>query len=183
MAARLLQGPTCDACQVPKRAAVAISSALTASRPAAVRGAVNFAFDAVSYMRVGRSDAGVPLVSLVLPVATHAARDAREALDELEADDVLGMLVSELALDAQAERRAVLDGQRLVVELVGEKRLRMHRVQHVDAFVVEPGTVVLHRIGAIEHDVSRLRFDTGRFEQRGEPRALPLADRAPALDA
>ena len=69
----------------------------------------------------------------------------------------LAMLVAQLALDAQPDRRAVLDRQRRVVELVGEDRLRMVGVVEVDAFVVRLGAVILHRVGAIEHHVARLR--------------------------
>src|SRR5690349_24549293 len=66
------------------------------------------------YMRkpvVVGSDARVPLVPLVLPVAAVSAGDVREALDELDAHHVLRVLVAQLALDAKADRRAVPDRQ------------------------------------------------------------------------
>src|SRR5438105_11967059 len=104
---------------------------------------------------ISRSNAGVPLVSLVLPVAAFAAGDLFEAVDELDAHDVLGMLVSELTLDAKADGRAIGDRQRLVVKLVGEDGLRMIGVVHVDAFVIRTAAVALHRIGAMEYHVAR----------------------------
>src|SRR5213078_1817834 len=82
------------------------------------------------------SNAAVPLVALVLPVAALAAADAGEALDQLDGADVLRLLVAELALDAAAQGRAIAHRQRLVVELVGEDRLHLVRVVEVDALVV-----------------------------------------------
>src|SRR5580765_4668493 len=102
------------------------------------------------------SDAGVPLVAVVFPITALPARDLVEALHELDAQHVLRVLVTELALDAQADRRAVRDRQPLVVELIGQDRLRMEGIVHVDALVVRTGSVVLHRVGAMEHDVARL---------------------------
>src|SRR5215203_7511113 len=86
-----------------------------------------------------RSDAGVPLITVVFPVAAVAASDGGEALDQLDSHHVLRMLVSELALDAQSNRRAVGDRQVLAVEPVCEDRLRMHCIVHVDALVVVLG--------------------------------------------
>src|ERR1700737_3724593 len=104
--------------------------------------------------RITRSNAGVPLVALVFPVTAFTAGDLFEAVDQLDAHDVLGMLVSELALDAKANRRAVGDRQRLVVELVGKYGLRMVGVVHVDAFVIRTAAVALHRIGAMEDHIA-----------------------------
>src|SRR2546425_4263112 len=125
----------------------------------------------------------VPLVALVLPVTALPACDLVEALHELDAHHVLRVLVAELALDAQADRRAVRDRQRFVVELVGEEGLRMEGIIHVDALVVGAGSVVFHWIGAIKHHVASLAPGPKRLQQRAEARALPFADRAPAFDA
>ena len=129
------------------------------------------------------ADTGVPLVAVVFPVATLAAGDLVEARDELDAHDVLRVLVAELAFDAQADRRAILHGKRLVVQLVRQDRLRVISIIHVDAFVVRARTVGFHRVGAMEDDEARLGLWLDRIQHRGELDALPLADRAPALDA
>src|SRR5262245_17137426 len=84
-------------------------------------------------LRLGASDSCVPLVTVVLPVAALASCDVREAFDEFDAQQVLRVLVAELALDAQAQRRAVLDRQGLPVQSVGEDRLRVVGILHVDA--------------------------------------------------
>src|SRR5678816_594235 len=74
-------------------------------------------------LRCRCSDARVPLVALVFPVAALPFADARETFDELEAHHVFRVLVAELPLDAQPDRRAVRYGQRLVVQRVCEQRL------------------------------------------------------------
>ena len=83
------------------------------------------------------SDPRVPLVALVLPVAALAAGDLGELDDEFDRRDVLRVLVAQLPLDAQPQRRAVGHRQRRVVQVVGEDRLRVARVVEVDALVVE----------------------------------------------
>src|SRR6266550_8363998 len=130
-----------------------------------------------------RSNAGVPLVSLVLPVAAFAAGDLFEAVDELDAHDVLGMLVSELTLDAKANGRAIGDRERFVVELVGKDGLWMVGVVHVDALVIRTAAVALHRIGAMEYHVTRRRCRPHGFQHRRQRRSFPFADRTPAFDA
>src|SRR6185437_1271554 len=134
--------------------------------------------------RVARSDASVPFVAAVLPEAAAAARDLGEAVDRLDAHDVFGHLVAELALEPEPQGGAVLDLERRVVHLVGEDRLRMKGVDEPDRLVVAAGVVerLLERVGAEEGDVSRLALEPRGVEQRREFRALPLADAAPALD-
>jgi hypothetical protein len=82
------------------------------------------------------SNPGVPLVALVFPVAALAATDVGQAGHQLDRADVFGLLVAELALDAAAQRRAVADRQGLVVELVGQDRLRVVGVVELDALVM-----------------------------------------------
>ena len=61
------------------------------------------------HSRPGRqSNSGVPLVAAVLPVAALPARDLVETRDQLDTHDVFRVLVAQLALDAQADRRAGL---------------------------------------------------------------------------
>src|SRR5438876_10035609 len=114
----------------------------------------------------------VPLVALILPVTTLPACDLVEALHELDAHDVLRVLVTELALDAQAYGCAVRDRQRLVVELVGEEGLRMEGIVHVDALAVGARSVVFHWIGAIKHHVASLGPGPKRLQQRAEAHAV-----------
>ena len=56
-------------------------------------------------------------------------------------------------------------------------------VVEVDALVIRIGAVRRHRIGAVKHRVARVGRGPHRVEQRTQARPLPLADRAPALDA
>src|SRR5260370_23804321 len=86
--------------------------------------------------RCRHSDPRVPLVAAVFPVAAAAARDVVEALHQLDRHHVLGHLVAELPLDAQAERGALGHRQRLVVHLVGPDGLLAVSVHEVDGLVV-----------------------------------------------
>src|SRR5260221_8589925 len=90
---------------------------------------------------------GVPLIAFVFPVAALAAADVREALHQLDAHDVLGHLVAELALHTHADRRSVGHRQHGAVHLVGEDGLRVVRILHIDALVVLVGAVLFHGIG------------------------------------
>ena len=132
------------------------------------------------------SDAAVPLVAFVLPVPALAAADGGEAVDQLDGADVLGLLVAQLAFDPAAQRRAVGHRQRPAVQRIGQDGLRMHRIVHVDAFVVAAvaaGGWRVHRIEAAEDDVLRARQRLRGVQQQAQRHAGPLADAAPALDA
>src|SRR5258705_124305 len=61
------------------------------------------------------SESPIPLVAAVFPEAALAAADAVEPLDRLDAGDELRMLVADVALDPQPQRRAVAHRQRLAV--------------------------------------------------------------------
>src|SRR5258708_6819347 len=63
---------------------------------------------------VRASDSGVPLVAAVLPESALAAAHIREGLDRLDPHHIFRHLVAELALDTQAQRGAMRDGQRRV---------------------------------------------------------------------
>src|SRR6185436_17312741 len=54
-----------------------------------------------------RLDPGVPLVTLIFPIAALAAGDVGEALDQLDPHQIFGVLVAQLTLDPQPDRRAV----------------------------------------------------------------------------
>src|SRR6478752_6289347 len=62
-----------------------------------------------------KSNPAVPLVAQVFPVAAVAAAKAVERGDQVDADQVLGLLVAQLALQAHAQGCAVRDVQHLVV--------------------------------------------------------------------
>ena len=72
---------------------------------------------------------------------------------------ILSVLVAEVSPEAKANRGAVVGRQCLTIHAVGEERLRMKGVRHVDA-----ATQQAHNAGCLtgvrkwfEHDVSRLR--------------------------
>jgi len=100
-----------------------------------------------------RSDARVPLVAAIFPVPALALSDGVESLDELDATHVLGRLVAELALDPEAERRAVGHRQRLLVHVVRENGLLVGRVLEIDTLVV-PVAAFPERIEAVKHHVA-----------------------------
>src|SRR5215831_1087566 len=126
-------------------------------------------------------NSGPPFVASIFPIPTLAAADLLEVLDELDAHDILRVLVAKLSFHAKTHRGAVRHRQRSVVEIVGEDRLRVKRILKVDAFVVRLRVVL--RVGAVKDDKSRRRLRLHGFEERRESRAPPFADRTPTLDA
>src|SRR3546814_1881035 len=83
-----------------------------------------------------RSNPGIPFIScLIFPIAALAKTSARQLVHRLDFHDVFGMLIAKLTLNAQAERRAMTNIQRLVVECEGHDRLRMQGVDQVNAFI------------------------------------------------
>src|SRR5262245_5200057 len=130
------------------------------------------------------SDAGIPLVAQILPEATAAAPNAAEAFDRFDPHHVFRHLVAELPLDAEPQRRAVGDGKRPVVHLVGEDRLLVEGVFEPDRFVIAIGlrAGLSQHVGAMEHHVARIWLEPRAVEHGAEADALPLADAAPALD-
>jgi hypothetical protein len=56
-----------------------------------------------------------------------------KAIDDLDAGQELRHLVAKLPLEPKAQRRAVRHGKRGPVHLVGENRLRVERVNKIDA--------------------------------------------------
>src|SRR5437868_14972255 len=123
----------------------------------------------------------VPLVvDIIFPIAALAALHPREAVDGLDSLDILGLLVAELALDPQAQRGAVRDRQKMAGRPPGDRRSRVEGVDQVDALVIG---LVTEAVGAVEYDVLRAGAEGGMFEQPPQLDAVPLADRAPALNA
>src|SRR5712692_11964775 len=86
------------------------------------------------------------------------------------------------ALDAQAEGRAVGQGQPLVIQVIGENGLLVEGVLEVQALVVLVAAF-LERVEAVDDDVARGGLDADPLQQRGQAHALPLADSAPPLNA
>src|SRR5690349_4182011 len=131
-------------------------------------------------MERSSSDPGEPLVALVFPVAA-VAEHAAEARDDLDALHVLRALVAELRRYFEPDRRAVLDRDRLVVELVREEGWGRRGLPHVGRLVVRLAAGVF--VHAMENDVARLRLRRAVREDVAKDDARPLADDAPALDA
>src|SRR5215831_9645322 len=110
-----------------------------------------------------------PVVALLFPIA------GIPVVDDRHLHDVLGVLEPELGRDAHLHGEAVLRRQNLAVELEGHLRLRVQRGRHVDRGVIA--------LGAAEPDIFGGEVGADPAQEFGQPRARPLADRAPALDA
>src|SRR5664279_955265 len=122
-----------------------------------------FAADDPSFIDLALSDAAIPLVAFVFPVATLAAADAGETVDQLNGANVLGLLVAELAFDPAADRRAIDHRQRMVVEIVGEEGLRMVRLDQADHLQAVVGEARLaQRLVVGVHRVERAVAAKGR---------------------
>src|SRR5438309_5054346 len=125
------------------------------------------------------SNSRVPFVALVFPIPSFAAGDGLEALDELDPHDVFSVLVAELSLDPQTDRRAVRHREGFIVQLVGEDGLGMIGVIKVNAFII--GVSVFVRVSAVKDHVPCGGEGLGQREELAEGRALPLADGTPSL--
>src|SRR5438105_57387 len=82
-----------------------------------------------------RSQSRIPLVAAVFPETAFAPTDTIEPVDGLDAGDVLGVLVADVTLDPQPQRRAMGDRQGLAVHAIGENGLGMEGVEQIEAFV------------------------------------------------
>src|SRR5271166_1919869 len=140
--------------------------------------------------RYGVSYPGVPFVAAVFPEATLAVPDQVESVGDFDSHQILGVFVSELPLDPQAQRSTVFDRQRLAIECIGQYRLRMKRIDQIDGFVIAPGAFVaallrfaVQGIGAMKDRVASLRFEPRGAQQQRQGNPGPPADRAPAFDA
>src|SRR5258705_6278379 len=129
-----------------------------------------------------RSDARVPLVAAIFPVPALALSDGVESLDELDATHVLGRLVAELALDPEAERRAVGHRQRLLVHVVRENGLLVGRVLEIDTLVV-PVAAFPERIEAVKHHIAGPGLDADLIQQGRQAGGPPHSAVAPRLHA
>jgi len=86
-------------------------------------------------------DAGIPLIATILPKPAAAAPEIVELVADLDAHDIFGVLVTEMALDAQAQRRSALDPQILAVQRIGKDRLRMKGIDQIDALIIAAAAI------------------------------------------
>src|SRR3954447_21126668 len=142
---------------------------------------VSTAPDTSADLRPVRLDSRVPLVPRVIfPEAPLAAIDSGKALDRLDALDIFRMLVAELALHAQAQRRSVRNGQQAVIHAPGEDRLGMECINQVDALVIG---ILAEAIGTVENDISGARAQSCRIQDAPQDDAMPFANGAPSFNA
>ena len=106
--------------------------------------------------------------------------DRVDRCHRLDPHHIFGVLVAQLTLDPQAQRRTMLDRERAVVHRPGEDRLRVERVDQVDRFIIGPA---IERVGAMEDQEARAVLHARHIEDRGQLRSVPFPDRAPPLDA
>src|SRR5689334_21976252 len=94
------------------------------------------------------------------------------------------MLVPKLALDSQPERGTMGNRQIVAVHRIRHDRLWVESIIEVDTFVIAPIAVesFFVIVCAVEHDEARIRFQTGRLEEKSEWNSGPFADRAPTLN-
>lgn len=69
--------------------------------------------------RQASSNAAIPVVALVLPVAALAKTKVGKAIHNLDSVDILRLLVAKRSLDADTDRRPVGNRQLLAVDAVG----------------------------------------------------------------
>src|SRR5690242_11282077 len=124
------------------------------------------------------------VVEHVVPPSALALADAPKILDQLDAVDPLGHLVAVLMLDSQAQRRAVVDGERYTVHFVCNDHLRCARRLEVNHLVVAAMAWVLPAfIERMEDEESRATLRPRLFKKRCHPNAGPGREVRKPLDA
>ena len=118
---------------------------------------------------------------MIFPVTAFTCGNVFVARNELNFLDVLGVLVAELRLDAEAKRRAIFDGHRSVIQFIGEDRLWMGGVDEIDTFVIVSAVAV--GIHAAKHDKFCLGRRLDSVHNLSQPHSFPFADHAPTFDA
>src|SRR5260370_14033933 len=83
----------------------------------------------------------IPLVAAVLPEAALAAGDVGKAIHRLDAVDVFGVLVADMTLHPQPQRRTVSDRQGFALHPVGHNGLRMEAGEQADALLIKAAVV------------------------------------------
>src|SRR5437868_11907217 len=102
------------------------------------------------------------IVDIIFPIAALAPLNPGEAVDRLDPLDIFGLLVAELALDAEAQRGAVGDRQKMAVQPPGDQRLRMEGINQVNALVIR---LVAEPIGTMKHDIFGATAQARMLEQ------------------
>src|SRR5258708_3315550 len=126
---------------------------------------------------------GVPdRIVKVFPPAATPLPDRVEPIDDLDAIDVLRVLVANLHLHAKAERSTVADRQLLAVHSVSQDGLRMERVLEVNALVVVLA-VKVDLVQAMEYGVARIGAKPRESEDSRQLDSRPLPDRTPTFAA
>src|SRR5580704_16382294 len=124
---------------------------------------------------------GVPdRIVKVFPPAAAPLPDRVEPIDDLDAIDVLRVLVANLHLYTKAEGRTVADRQLLAIHSVSQDGLRVERVLQVYALVVVLA-VKIDLVQAMKYDVARIRSKSRECEETCQLDSRPLPDRAPTL--
>src|SRR5262249_2686207 len=120
------------------------------------------------------SNAGVPGVACLCRRRAQTLAEVLQTVRPNQGGEVFHALVAELTRPAQSERTAVSDGKVPAVHAVGEKRLRVQRVGHVDA---APPTWLDREV----HDVSGFRTSPCEVQHVGKRHADPLGDERPSF--
>ena len=91
-----------------------------------------------------------------------------EAFDRLDAANVFGVFVADLAFDPETQRRAVGHAQRPAVHGPGQDRLRMAGVDQVDALIIALAVLALIQgVETVKDDVSGLGLQPRLVQQGG----------------
>src|SRR5216683_2431202 len=126
---------------------------------------------------------GIPdRIVKVFPPAATPLPDRIEPINDLDAIDVLRVLVANLHFHAKAERRTVADRQLLAIHSVSEDGLRVERVLQVYALVVVLA-VKIDLVQAMEYGVARIRSKPRESEETRQLDSRPLPDRTPTFVA
>src|SRR5260370_697073 len=118
----------------------------------------------------------------IFPPAAASLADRVEPINDLDAIDVLRVLVAYLHLHAKAERRTVTDRQLLAVHTVSQDGLRVERIIEVYALVVVLA-VKIDLVQAMEYDVARIGSKPRESEETRQLDSRPLPDRTPTFIA
>src|SRR5262245_21769920 len=73
-------------------------------------------------------NSGVPFIALVFPISAFPTADVAEGLDQLDTHHILRVLIAELALESEPQRRTMRDIQWPTVQLIGQNGLGVEGV-------------------------------------------------------
>src|SRR6516165_11162010 len=125
-----------------------------------------------------------------MTVSSNAAIPGAEALSikvrlirDNDFGQIFGVFVAEMAGKPKANGRAVVWRQRLAIHAIGEQRLRMKGVGHINAvpqYAHDSGILILVR-ERNEPDISRLRAGFDEVQNAGQPDAGPFGNVGPTF--